>query len=242
MEVVKLELIFSIDTQIMKRIDSETIVNNSKNVDATFTFSEQWNDLEKFVIFKDDKGHIVREYLGRIGATYTINVPFSVLKGRYFSVSVYAGDLLTTNKVIVYLVSSGYVKHHNPQKHHHGHHKHHHPQHHSHRDDEDKDIFVDIYEKIHDCFNSLNFCGNNLNFYHDQELLYSVSLPFADEVTVRSWMAEADIKNTAINEALASKADKEHTHKSEEITDLDDSMDDSMDSLISDLTDSILNL
>ena len=134
------------------------------------------------------------------------------------------------------------MKHHNPQKHHHGHHKHHHPQHHSHRDDEDKDIFVDIYEKIHDCFNSLNFCGNNLNFYHDQELLYSVSLPFADEVTVRSWMAEADIKNTAINEALVSKADKEHTHTSDDVTDLSDNMDESVDALVSDLTDAINNL
>lgn len=237
-----MELIFSIDNQIMKRIDSETIVNHSKNVDATFTFNEVWNDLEKFVIFKDDKGHIVREYLGRIGATYTIQVPFSVLKGRYFSVSVYAGDLLTTNTVIVYLVNSGYVKHHNPHdKHHHNpHHPHNHPPHGGMCDE--KDIFVSIYEEIHDCFNSINFCGNNLNFYHDQELLYSVSLPFADEVTVRSWMAEADIKNTAIHEALALKADKEHTHKSEEITDLDDSMDDSMDSLVSSLTDAINDL
>ena len=225
----------------MKRIDSETIVNNSKNVDATFTFNEVWNDLEKFVIFKDDKGHIVREYLGRIGATYTIQVPFSVLKGRYFSASVYAGDLLTSNSVIVYLVNSGYVKHHNPhRKHHHDPHKHHHP----HREDDwdEKDIFVDIYEKIHDCFDTISFCGNNLNFYHGKDLLYSIGLPFADEVTVRSWMAEADIKNTAINEALSSKADKEHTHKSEEITDLDDSMDESMDSLVSSLTDAINDL
>ena len=237
-----MELIFSIDNQIMKRIDSETIVNHSKNVDATFTFNEVWNDLEKFVIFKDDKGHIVREYLGRIGATYTIQVPFSVLKGRYFSVSVYAGDLLTTNTVIVYLVNSGYVKHHNPHdKHHHNpHHPHNHPPHGGMCDE--KDIFVSIYEEIHDCFNSINFCGNNLNFYHDQELLYSVSLPFADEVTVRSWMAEADIKNTAIHEALALKADKEHTHSSTDITDLDNSMEGSIDNLLDTLTDAIEDL
>ena len=237
-----MELIFSIENQIMKRMDSETIVNNSKNVDATFTFNEIWNDLEKFVIFKDDKGHVVKEYLGRIGATYTIQVPYSVLKGRYFSVSVYAGDLLTSNSVIIYLVNSGYVRHHKQQyhKHHDPHRPPHHPPHRRGDDDwDEKDIFVDIYEKIHGCFNSLNFCGSNLNFYNDHDLLYTVSLPFADEVTVRSWMAEADLKNAAMIEALALKADKEHTHTSDEITDLSGSMDDSMNSLIDSLTDAI---
>lgn len=229
-----MELKFSIENQIIKRIDNEILVSKTRNaVDATFTFNELWNDSEKIVIFRDDQGRSIREYLGKLGASYTIPVPSRALFGRYFSVTVYAGDLLTTNAVIVYLKDSGYNKHHN---------------HHKHRkhdgcdcDYDDKDIFVDIYEKIHSCFDSLEFEDNNLEFYNDGELLYSVCLPYADETTVREWMAEADIHFAAIQSALENKADKIHTHLSADVTDLGDSMDGEMDGLLSALTEAINN-
>ena len=225
-----MELKFSIENQIIKRTDNEIIVNKPRNtIQATFTFNETWNDQEKIVIFKDDKGQSIREYLGRIGASYTINVPGNVLRGRYFSVSVYAGDLLTTNAVIVYLKESGYKKYNNKHKH-----KHHH-----HHDDDAKDVFVDIYEKIHSCFDSVDFTDSALNFYSDGTLLYSVDLHCADEETVMTWIAEADLRFASIETALEGKADKIHTHLSSDVTDLNDSMDGEMDSLLGTLTEAI---
>lgn len=224
--VVKLELKFSIENQIIKRIDNEVVVSKSRNaLEATFTFNEFWNDSEKFVIFTDDNGRESTMYLGRIGASYTIPVPSSVIQGRYFGVTVYAGDLLTTNKVIVYLKDSGYDRHH----HHHSHKPHH----------GDKDIFVDIYEKLHSCFDELEFIENNLNFYNGDELLATVSFPYADEATVRAWMAEADMRFATIDCRLDGKADKMHTHSSNDVTDLNDSMDDEMNNLLSSLTEAI---
>lgn len=194
-----MELKFSIENQIIKRIDNEILVSKTRNaVDATFTFNELWNDSEKIVIFRDDQGRSIREYLGKLGASYTIPVPSRALCGRYFSVTVYAGDLLTTNTLIVYLKDSGY------HPHHHKHHKHNHDC----NCDEDKDIFIDIYEKLHSRFDSLDFRDNNLSFYSDGELLCIVNLPFADETTVMAWMAEADIKFASIATTLEGKADK----------------------------------
>ena len=223
-----MELKFSIENQIIKRTDNEIIVNKARNIiQATFTFNEIWNDNEKIVIFKDDKGQSIREYLGRVGASYTINVPGNVLRGRYFSVSVYAGDLLTTNAVIVYLKESGYTKYHHKHKHH------------PHGDDDAKDVFVDIYEKIYSCFDSVDFKDSALNFYSDGVLLYSVDLHGADEETIRAWIAEADLRFASIETALNGKADKIHTHLSRDVTDLNDSMDGEMDSLIGTLTEAI---
>ena len=229
-----MRLKFSIENQIIKRIDDEILVNKTRNaVDATFTFNELWNDSEKIVIFSDDQGRSIREYLGKLGASYTIPVPGRVLSGRYFSVTVYAGDLLTTNTLIVYLKDSGYSKYH--PHHHHKHHK---------QDcdcDDDKDIFVDIYEKLHSCFDSLDFRDNNLSFYSDGELLCVVNLPFADETTVRAWMAEVDIKFASIETTLEGKADKIHTHLSDDILDFNDNVDGNLDSFLSTLTEALNN-
>ena len=227
-----MELKFSIENQIIKRIDNEILVSKTRNaVDATFTFNELWNDSEKIVIFRDDQGRSIREYLGKLGASYTIPVPSRALCGRYFSVTVYAGDLLTTNTLIVYLKDSGY------HPHHHKHHKHNHDC----NCDEDKDIFIDIYEKLHSRFDSLDFRDNNLSFYSDGELLCIVNLPFADETTVMAWMAEADIKFASIATTLEGKADKIHTHLSNDIIDFNDNMDDKLDSFLSTLTEALNN-
>ena len=123
------------------------------------------------------------------------------------------------------------------------HHRHEHEHKHDHWDPRsEKDIFVDIYEQIHSCFDAIEFHEQTLEFFANRELVYSVRIPFADETTVRAWMAEQDMKNIQIDQALENKADKIHTHKSSEITDLSENMDGSMDSLVIDLTGAILDL
>ena len=50
------------------------------------------------------------------------------------------------------------------------------------------------------------------------------------------------MRNIQIEQALANKADKNHTHTKDDVTDFDDELDSNMDSLVSDLTDAINNL
>ena len=157
-------------------------------------------------------------------------------KSRYFTVTVYAEGSITTNSVIVYFLEDC-VRHYQRGKVHHHKHKHDHYDPH-----EEKDIFVDIYEQIHSCFDSIEFHENTLEFFANRELTYSVRLPFADETTVRAWMAESDMRNIQIEQALENKADKLHTHTSDDVTDLSDNMDESVYALVSDLTDAINNL
>lgn len=237
MGVIKLELQFVINNNILARVDNEKVIKDNRNpIDSTFNFDASWNDYEKFALFRDDKGRQRREYLGKTGSIFSIPVPYDMFKSRYFTVTIYAEGSITTNSVIVYFLEDC-VRHYRRG------HVHNHKHKHNHFDpNEEKDIFVDIYEQIHSCFDSIEFHEQTLEFFANQELAYSVRLPFADETTVRAWMAEADMKNIQIEQALANKADKIHTHTKEDVTDFDDGVDSNIDSLISDLTDSILNL
>ena len=235
--MVKLELQFVINNNLLTRVDNEKVIKDNRNpIDSTFNFDESWNDCEKFVLFRDDRGRQRREYLGKAGSIFSIPVPYDMTKSRYFTVTVYAEGSITTNSVIVYFLEDC-VRHYQRGKVHHHKHKHDHYDPH-----EEKDIFVDIYEQIHSCFDSIEFHENTLEFFANRELTYSVRLPFADETTVRAWMAESDMRNIQIEQALANKADKNHTHTKDDVTDFDDELDSNIDSLVSDLTDSILNL
>lgn len=244
-----MELQFIVNNTILKRIDNERIKKSNRTpVECKFNFvDETWNDSEKFVIFKTDKGHAHREYLGVSGASFTIPVPHEVLKCNYFTVTVYANDSFLTNEAIVYFLDD--VIHYNRGRvrNHRQHHRHEHEPGHEHKHDHwdprfEKDIFVDIYEQIHSCFDAIEFHEQTLEFFANRELVYSVRIPFADETTVRAWMAEQDMKNIQIDQALENKADKIHTHKSSEITDLSENMGGSMDRLVIDLTGAILDL
>lgn len=226
-----------INNNLLTRVDNEKIIKDNRNpIDSTFNFDESWNDCEKFVLFRDDRGRQRREYLGKAGSIFSIPVPYDMTKSRYFTVTVYAEGSITTNSVIVYFLEDC-VRHYQRGKVHHHKHKHDHYDPH-----EEKDIFVDIYEQIHSCFDSIEFHENTLEFFANRELTYSVRLPFADETTVRAWMAESDMRNIQIEQALENKADKLHTHTSDDVTDLSDNMDESVYALVSDLTDAINNL
>ena len=207
----------------MKRLDHTRLVTGSRNkIQANFRFNEAWNGLEKFVVFKDEYNTPFRAYLGLTGCTFNCMVPCEVLRnGRFFTVSVYAGDRLTSNSVVIPLERGEY--HPEPDKHHHKH---------SHGGCS-KDVFVDIYERIHSCFDDVEFTENDeLNFYNDGELYTTISLPYSHEEDVRAWMAEADLRFQNIESVLATKSDIGHKHVTEDVTDYEDNMDANLDSLL----------
>lgn len=182
---------FEVHNQILTRIDSQDVMNKNKNVyKCRFTFEEDsdWIDANKFVIFKDGWGNSSTVHLGKDGDVLACLVPKEVLRGSYFQVSIYAGDLITTNNVSVALIQSGYVeKRHSC--HPHGHYPYdkpyphlHHPHHHSHNHCHDKeDIFVEIFDRLDNCVDSIVYDNNTLHLFSKDSLVESIYLPFINE-------------------------------------------------------------
>ena len=97
--------IFCVHNQVITRTDTNVIVADSRNyLQATFIFSEEWNGKEKTAIFiHDDKAyHVLLE-------NDKCLVPWEVIKPGFLSVSVFAGDLITTNACVTSIKDSGYT-------------------------------------------------------------------------------------------------------------------------------------
>lgn len=102
---LQMELTFGVSKQILRRTDTECPVSDSKNyLTATFTFSSDWTGT-KSAIFASKSG----AYTMVLDDDGTCTVPWEVLTGNAFTVSVFCGNLITTNKVVVLLDPSGYV-------------------------------------------------------------------------------------------------------------------------------------
>lgn len=157
---------FEIHNQILTRIDSQDIVNKNKDVyKCRFTFEEdsEWVNLNKFIIFKDGWGNSSTVHLGKSGNILTCLIPDKVLRGSYFQVSVYAGDLITTNNVSVALIQSGYVNRRKECPHDH------------------KDIFVEIFDRLDNTVDSIVYDNNTLHLFNRNIIMESIYLPFVHE-------------------------------------------------------------
>lgn len=101
----KLTLDFRIIHQSIWLEKKMRIVSGSKNfVEARFIFSNEWNDLTKTAIFKRGESvfHVILE-------DNRCMVPYEVMKDSgEFSVSIFAGDLITADSVPVIVIQSGY--------------------------------------------------------------------------------------------------------------------------------------
>lgn len=124
-----MDILFNVNEQTLTRkSEEEQPAEGSKNyLKCGFEFNTpDWTDLVKIARFRDEQGKEFTKYLGK-GAYGECFVPFGVLRGDYFTVSIYGGDLITTNEVIVTLMRSGYQGRCN---------------------DGQQDIFVDIIEEL----------------------------------------------------------------------------------------------
>ena len=216
------------DTQKLTRTDSTTeVVSKNYNVyRCRFTFSDEWLDINKFVIFRDGWGETTTVHIGKGSRILCCMVPNNVLDGTHFKVMVYGGDLLSTNNVSIPLVTSGYTNGLTDPS----------------CTRKQKDIFIEIFEELDSKIDSIVYSNHCLNLFHKDKLVESVYLPFADETTVNNLIQDTSseilelknrldtveevansktavddtldpesdraISNRAVHEALATKEDK----------------------------------
>lgn len=164
---------FEIDNQILKRIDNQKIINKNENVyKCQFTFDEnsEWIDLNKFVIFKDGWGNSSIVHLGNGGDVLYCIIPEKVLRGSYFRLLIYAGELMTTNYITIALIQSGYREKRKYSLC-------------SQKDNRfsGEDIFVEIFENLDKTVDAIDYEDKTLYFYNKDKLLESVYLPFVYE-------------------------------------------------------------
>ena len=196
-----MNLEFEITNNHLKRTDNNTIYNKNRNIYTcqfqfqTGTEEDIWTDLNRFCIFTDSWGNDEIIALGK-SDTVSCPIPNSILEGTYFSIALYGGDLVSTDRVTIPLVESGY-KHHKCS-------------------DKAKDIFVDIFDSLDTKIDDVSFDNDTLYLYSNGELVNSVS--FVDGYDYISEMIDE------IRSLVDLKADINHTHVSSDVTDLDDTV------------------
>lgn len=98
-----MQLQFLIQEQYIRRMDNNKVVSDSKNyLEAYFMFSSHWDNATKTAVFSDG----VNCYEMLIVDNVCV-VPHEVIKTPEFTVSVFDGDLLTTNRAAVNVIESG---------------------------------------------------------------------------------------------------------------------------------------
>ena len=171
---------FEVHNQTLIRIDSQDVMNKNKNqYQCRFIFEEdsEWVELNKFVLFTDGWGNSRTQHLGNNSNILSCLIPDKMLSGSYFKISVYAGDLITTNTISISLIDSDYRRRHHSDRYlscdcdssSHG-----------------KDIFVEIFERLDYTVDSIFYDKNTLHLFNRDQLLESVYLPFLEEEDIKS--------------------------------------------------------
>ena len=176
-------LIFNIYGQYLKRRDHHTIVNKSHNIlKCKFTFKHNlWDGVEKFALFSNstDTYNIP---LGNKNSGDCI-VPWEVLQGKWFKITLYGGDLITTNEVTIPLIRSGYTTDITPTS------------------EASRDAFIVALEQINSKIDYIEYDNNQLLLYSNGELLNSISLPFLDEEQILEYL-EGYLSRDDLDEVL----------------------------------------
>ena len=93
---------FKVQNQTLTRTDSFEPVADSRNyLTAEFEFSDEWKDNITAVFTHDGNGYQLRLENGKC------TVPWEVIKAPKFGVSLFCGDLITTNETYVPVKKSG---------------------------------------------------------------------------------------------------------------------------------------
>lgn len=103
-----MQLDFNVNEQTLTWVNKEKtpVADSVKYLTAKFTFSEDWNGVIKSATFFPVNGEPFTQTLEGDGCV----VPHEVIKAPLFKVSVFGGELITTNKVIISVIESGYAK------------------------------------------------------------------------------------------------------------------------------------
>ena len=155
-----MELKFEINNQKLRRVDQvRTMASHSVDyLTAKFTFlSSEWENIDKYVIFKAANGNNYNVYLGT-SCTATITIPYPVLEGDHFMVSCYGGDRITTTRKTIVVKCSGFTEDITPVG------------------DYETDVFSQFLELIHDRVDGVTFSDGVLSFTKDGEEFLSAGM------------------------------------------------------------------
>lgn len=183
---------------------------------CNFTFNTtEWEGIHKFVIFKDGWDNPHHIHLGK-DDTFHVQIPNNILEGTNFKVSVYGGDLITTNEVNVILIPSGYTS------------IFHLPNH-----EKDKEVFIDIYEKLESKIDDIHIVDGVIKCYSQGKLLFDI--PLISELSKVAVTGEyIDLENIP-----KSFPPSLHNHMVNDITDYRESVDNDLNILLDELGDEI---
>ena len=103
-----MELVFNVARQIISLKDTETkVVAKSRNyLQCKFCFCDDWSEATKTAVFVSASGETYNVLLENDSCL----VPWEVIEHPHFTVSVFGGDRITANKVVVKVMKCGYCE------------------------------------------------------------------------------------------------------------------------------------
>ena len=109
---MQLEFNIKQQTLTLTSADLNVVADSVKYLSCKFTFCEDWENIIKTAVFVSAKGNVFNVILEEDICI----VPWEVIEHPHFTVSVFGGDRITTNKVVVNVSKSGYQKGETPQE------------------------------------------------------------------------------------------------------------------------------
>ena len=212
---------FEVNNQIIQRLDNNILVNKTKDyVVCSFSFNtSEWEDTEKFAIFKNSWNEA---YLVNLGTKLesTVTPPEDVLKGTFFKVSVYGGDRVTSNELTIALLPSGYttnIKH---------------------PEENGVDVFTQLFNALNEKVSSITYSDGVMRVFSSDGEISAFNLVTTDELS-----------NVAVSGSYTDLVDvpetfppSQHDHLSEDILDFESNVEGDMDLLLICLTDKITEI
>ena len=166
---------YEIQNQLIRQVNEKPyLVNNSRNyLKLNFKFkSEDWKDLNKFIIFKitngfDKKTKNYIEVLGNEDSS-SIIVPSYAIKNNFLIFTVFGENLdyrITTKEVVVVMKKTGYTSNVDIYD----------------DDDPDINVFTYLMERIDGSLHTIDIKDNNMFLYNDKgEMLKIIPLDFLE--------------------------------------------------------------
>lgn len=166
---------YEIQNQLIRQVSEKPyLVNNSRNyLKLNFKFkSEDWKDLNKFIIFKitngfDKKTKNYIEVLGNKDSS-SIIVPSYAIKNNFLIFTVFGENLdyrITTKEVVVVMKKTGYTSNVDIYD----------------DDDSDINVFTYLMERIDGSLHTIDIEDNNMLLYNDKgEMLKIIPLNFLE--------------------------------------------------------------
>ena len=203
---------------MLEREDEQFLVNKSKDyLKCFFNFkTDDWNNLEKFAIFKNEKDEA---YVCNLGDSLQCEctIPEPVLTGTFFRVSVYGGDRITTNEKTVVLVPSGYTTQIKVPG------------------DSVTDVFTEIYALLNEKITGISFTDGIMTIYNENGVVSSFELLEENDL---SNVANSGDYNDLIN-IPQEFPPQSHNHVINDVTDFEENVDVDMGNMLDYLADKI---